>query len=162
MQEEFIHFKILIFTVWILQTRIFCWNHDLRDPESSLIIIVFYCCFFFFGCATPNKAFDIIKLVPKSFFNQIIYGVNFRTFAKGPQCQIDDFNHYCQTNFQKNLKIGVGHFLWPSVRYMNEIVVSQPGRFGVKCPIFKPLCLFFLNSELNRKKQINSKIPGFP
>ena len=44
------------------------------------------------------------------FFNKRIYGVKFKKIDNGPQGQIDDFDYYCQRNFQKNLKICVGNF----------------------------------------------------
>ena len=37
-----------------------------------------------------------------------MFGVNFKRIDNGPQCQIDNFDYYCQKNFQKNLKIS--HF----------------------------------------------------
>ena len=37
------------------------------------------------------------------------------------------FDLSCKRNFQKNLKIGVGNSLWPSLTYLNEkkILVSM-------------------------------------
>ena len=52
-------------------------------------------------------ALNITKLVSNLFFNKRIYGVNFKRIDDSHQCQIDNFNSYCQRNFQKNLKIGV-------------------------------------------------------
>ena len=40
-----------------------------------------------------------------------MYGVNFKIIDNGPQCQIDNFDQYCQRIFFLNLKIGVEHFL---------------------------------------------------
>ena len=42
-------------------------------PVLPLIIIIVFLCFF--GCAPPNKALAIMKLV-SIFFNQAIYGGN--------------------------------------------------------------------------------------
>ena len=58
-------------------------ENDLRDSVlPSIIIIVF---FFRFGCATRNKALEIIKLVSIFIFlKQRIYKSN----------QIDNFEHY--------------------------------------------------------------------
>ena len=67
--------------------------------------------FFCFGYASQNKALDTMKLVSNIFFfHQRIYCVNFKRIVNGPQCQIDNFDHYYQRNFQKNLKIGVSFF----------------------------------------------------
>ena len=43
-----------------------------------------------------------MKLVSIFFFDQRIYSVNFERIDNGPQCQIDNFDHYWQKNFQKN------------------------------------------------------------
>ena len=56
----------------------------------------------------------------KMFFHQKLYSENFRRLNNDPQCQIDNCDHYCQKHFQKNLKIGLGHFLWPSITYLNQ------------------------------------------
>ena len=37
-----------------------------------------------------------------------------------PLCQINNFDHYCRRNFQKNLQISVGLFLWSCITYLNE------------------------------------------
>ena len=67
---------------------------------------------FCFDCATPKKALDIIKLVSKFF----------------------SLNLWCK--FQKNLKIGVGHFLWPPIKYLKEKWRFQLGRIGMELPIY--------------------------
>ena len=51
------------------------------------------------------------------FFYQRIYGTNFKRIDICRQCQIDDFDHDYQSNYQKNLKIGMHLFLWPSITY---------------------------------------------
>ena len=75
---------------------------------SSIFIIVF---FYYVLCATPNKALAIIKFVSKFCLNLKKFGVNFKKIDTGPHCQIENFDHYRERNFLKNLKIGVGHSL---------------------------------------------------
>ena len=66
--------------------------------------------FFCFGCATHNKALDVMKLIPIFFFfHQKMYGANFERIDNGPySTTISTMG--CQRNFPKNLKICVSHF----------------------------------------------------
>ena len=60
---------------------------------------------FYFGFVTPNKALDIVKLVVIFFFNQRLYGVNFKRINNGLQCEVDNFDGNWPEKFSKNLKI---------------------------------------------------------
>ena len=52
-------------------------------------------------------------------------------YDNGPKYQINNFENYCQTNFQKNLKICVSHFLWQLITYLNEKKKKNGGVSGL-------------------------------
>ena len=62
-----------------------------------------------------NVLRDSVIIIMVLFFYRRIYGVNFERINNGPQYQIDNFDDYCERNFQKSLKLVYVIFLWPSI-----------------------------------------------
>ena len=50
---------------------------------------------------------NMLKLVSNNYFSikEFMVSINFKMIDNGPQYQVDNFDYYCQRNFQKKLKI---------------------------------------------------------
>ena len=85
-------------------------NNNNNNNNNNLLV--------YFGCASPNKALDIMKLI-FTFLESNNVWCKIQENRLRPSVLSRQFRALLPEKFLKNLKMAVGHFLWSSITHLN-------------------------------------------